>query len=127
MVATILAASSRMIASPAKIACMPKKTIDQRVLSTSWTAKTATPGRTAVLPGYSRTTRKREIPIRIYNAAQTGAKTQAGGVITGLVSAAYHDGMFGWVTSEPIIPANRETATEMTRRSTDRDGIFFIR
>jgi hypothetical protein len=120
IVATMRARSTRIMISPFRGDCMPKKTTDQRALTASWAEKTATPCRTARFSSPFCTTRYREIPIRIYSAVQTGPNTQFGGVKNGFWSPAYHVVIAGVVNNEPITPASKGITIQRIRSPAER-------
>jgi len=57
-------------------------------------------------------TRYREIPIRIYNRVQTGAKIQAGGLNVGFMSVEYHEPGPVVVKSDPSKLAQLQSRTD---------------
>jgi hypothetical protein len=79
----------------------PKKKIDQRMFSTSWTPK-----RINAVFAFLTQIRYNETPINKNNEVQTGAKTQLGGLKTGWFKVVYQVLTAGAVKKEPIIPAS---------------------
>lgn len=114
------ARSARIVMSPYRGDCMPKKAIDQRVLSASWAEKMMTPCCTALLSSPFCTMRYRETPIRIYSTVHTGPNAQFGGVNEGFSSWAYHVGIAYMVKKEPITPARRGMAMQRIKSPAER-------
>jgi hypothetical protein len=64
----------------------------------------------------------------MYNAVQTGAKTQSGGLKTGFTRPAYHGSRLGRVANWPIneAEATKATASPAEMRGFIRDVSVFI-
>jgi hypothetical protein len=92
---------------PDKRDWFPKNANDHPIFRRIWTENSIRAVRTSRVAEPARRTRKREMPMRIYRVVQTGAKIHDGGVNAGLTRPAYHPGIAGIVTSDPIKPASR--------------------
>ena len=92
---------------------IPKKIIDHRALSTSWTQNSVKASNAPLIANPFCQTRKTEIAIRIYKVVQTGPNAQLGGVYGGFFSPAYQFGIVLKVKRLPI-PAAAKQARILT-------------
>ena len=98
-----------IVITPSNGDCNPKKAIDQKELRTSWMANTTKELCACLWVLRFFNTRYNEIPIKVYNRVQTGAKAQLGGLKKGFSKLAYQVGMLGDVNTAPIKPASWHT------------------
>lgn len=100
-----------MTASAPPILCIPKKTTDHKTFRNNCSANNAALVLKFLFFALLRQTRKNATPMRMYNAVQTGANSQFGGLNAGFASEAYHAGIDGVVKKAPMNPARRQTTT----------------